>query len=42
MSQIKTILGTVEKLGINYVNPIAEENKYEETGNNVAESLIEG
>lgn len=35
MSQLKTILGTVQKLGINYVNPIAEENKYEETGGNV-------
>ena len=42
MSQLKTILGTVQKLGINYVNPIAEENKYEETGNNVVKTLSEG
>lgn len=41
MSQLKTILGTVQKLGINYVNPIAEENKYEETGNNVVKTLSE-
>ena len=34
----KIILGTVQKLGINYVNPISEENKYEETGNNVVNS----
>lgn len=38
MSQNKIILGTVQKLGINYVNPISEENKYEETGNNVVNS----
>ena len=42
MSQLKTILGTVQKLGINYVNPIAEENKYEQTGNNVVKTLSEG
>ena len=42
MSQLKTILGTVQKLGINYVNPIAEENKYEQTGNNVVKTLFEG
>lgn len=35
MSQLKTILGTVQKLGINYVNPVSEENKYEQTGSNI-------
>ena len=39
MSENKIILGTVQKLGINYVNPISEENKYEETGNNVVTNV---
>ena len=38
MSENKIILGTVQKLGINYINPVSEENKYEETGNNVVTS----
>lgn len=35
MSQHKTILGTVKKLGINYINTIEEENRYAENGNNM-------
>lgn len=34
MSQPKTIIGTVEKLGINYINTISEENQYYENGSN--------
>lgn len=35
MSQHKTILGTVKKLGINYINTIEEEDRYAENGNNM-------
>lgn len=34
MSQPKTIIGTVQKLGINYINTISEQNQYYENGNN--------
>lgn len=34
MSQPKTIIGTVQKLGINYINTISEQNQYYENGSN--------
>lgn len=41
MSRDKTILGSVEKLGVDYVNNISEENKYQEIGSNIITSTDE-
>lgn len=38
MSRDKTILGTTKKLGVNYTNPIDEEEAYEIIGNNCIDS----
>lgn len=35
MSSIKTIVGTTQKLGINYINVIPEQGQYEDNGNNI-------
>lgn len=39
MTQPKTIIGTVEKLGINYINTISEQDQYYQTGNNTLNNL---
>ena len=42
MDKDKTILGAVEKLGLNYVPNVPEPNRYDENGTNIIEHIIEG
>ena len=42
MDKDKTIIGAVEKLGLDYVPNVPEPNKYDENGSNIIERIIEG